>query len=79
MIGTRTVPRYRIVKAGRIEFGGCTVDCLIRNLSVTGASLEVSSQTGIPQEFNLVVKDDGMNLRCRIVWRRVYRIGVAFD
>jgi hypothetical protein len=38
----------------------------------------VSSQSGIPEEFNLVVPADGLNLPCRVVWRKVYRIGVAF-
>jgi PilZ domain len=79
MVETRAAPRYRIMKAGKIEFGGFEVDCLVRNLSLTGAALEVSSQCGIPQEFNLVVRADGLNLPCHIVWRKDYRIGVAFD
>jgi hypothetical protein len=44
----RTAPRRRLLKAGRISFGGGTIDCTVRNLSETGAALEVSSPVGIP-------------------------------
>src|ERR1700694_1331718 len=49
MVETRIAPRYRVSKAGTIEFIGGTIDCVVRNLSVTGAALEVSNQTGIPE------------------------------
>ena len=78
MVETRTAARYRLSKPAKIEFGGWEIDCLVRNISVTGAALEVSSQYGIPEEFNLVVPADGLNLPCHIVWRQDYRIGVAF-
>ncbi len=79
MVETRIAPRYRVLKTGKIEFGGWAVDCLVRNLSLTGAALEVSSQSGIPQQFDLAVPGDGLKLHCRVVWRRDYRIGVQFD
>lgn len=78
MAETRSAPRHRVLKPGTIEFGGGGVDCLVRNLSLTGAALEVSSQVGIPERFSLVVPGDGLHLRCRIVWRSGYRIGVLF-
>ena len=37
----------RILKAGRIEFGFGAIDCVVRNVSLTGASLEVESPVGI--------------------------------
>ena len=80
MVETRIAPRYRVSKAGIIEFvGGKPVNCLVRNLSVTGAAIEVPSQAGIPERFLLVMPDDGLRLLCLIVWRTEYRIGVAFD
>ena len=51
----------------------------MRNLSLTGAALEISSPVRIPENFMLVVPEDGLHLACRIVWRKEYRIGVAFD
>jgi PilZ domain len=78
MVETRSAPRHRVLKAGTIEFGGGAIDCVIRNLSVTGAALEVFSQVGIPERFALVVPSDGLHLRCEVAWRRNYRIGVTF-
>jgi len=67
------------MKAGRIEFDSIAIDCIVRDLSVTGAGLEVSSQTDIPERFTLVVPGDGLRLACTVVRRAGYRIGVAFD
>jgi hypothetical protein len=66
------------VKAGTIRFGGSAINCLVRNLSKTGAALEVSTQTGIPQRFILAVPDDGLHLPCHVKWRKEHRIGIAF-
>lgn len=79
MVETRRALRHRVLKAGTIEFGGGGIDCTVRNLSGTGAALEVADQTGIPEKFNLIVPGDGLHLPCHIVWRSRYRIGVAFD
>lgn len=57
MVETRSAPRHRVLKAGTIEFGGGAIDCVVRNLSATGAALEISSQVGIPEKFALVVTD----------------------
>jgi hypothetical protein len=78
MAETRKAPRHRVLKAGTIEFGGGAIDCTIRNLSGTGAALEITSQLGIPEQFTLVVPADALHLHCHIVWRKERRIGVAF-
>jgi hypothetical protein len=70
--------RHRVLKAGTIEFGGGGIDCTVRNLSDTGAALDVTSPVGIPQEFTLVVAADGMHQHCTVVWRKEKRIGVRF-
>jgi hypothetical protein len=74
----RTEPRNRTFKAGTIEFHGGAIDCTLRNVSLTGAVLDVASPLGIPEEFTLRVSADGSRRLCRIVWRREKRIGVAF-
>ena len=79
MVETRIAPRHRVSKAATIEFVGDAINCVVRNLSLTGAAIEVSNRTGIPESFILVVPDDGLRLLCHIVWRTQYRIGVAFD
>jgi PilZ domain len=78
MVETRSAPRHRVLKAGTLEFGGGAIDCLIRNLSSSGAALEVSSQLGIPEKFVLAVPGDGLRLHCDVMWRNGYRISVAF-
>ena len=79
MVETRIATRHRVLKAATIEFGGGVIECMVRNLSITGAALEVSSQIGIPAKFTLVVPGDALNLPCAVVWRTGYRIGVHFD
>jgi hypothetical protein len=73
----RIANRHRVLKGGRIHFGGGTIDCTIRNVSETGAALDVASQLGIPTEFTL--EADGAHRPCRVVWRKEKRIGVTFD
>jgi hypothetical protein len=73
----RIANRQRVLKAGTIEFGGGAIDCTVRNISATGAALDVTSPLGIPAQFTLVT--DGSHLPCHIVWRKEKRIGVAFD
>jgi hypothetical protein len=75
----RAAPRRRLLKAGKISFGGGAIDCTVRNLSNTGAALEVISPVGIPERFTLVVEADQRHLPCRVVWRKEKRIGVHFD
>jgi hypothetical protein len=70
--------RLRVLKAGSISFGGAAIDCVVRNVSATGAALEVASPVGIPDEFTLVIEADNVRRRCAVVWRKEKRIGVAF-
>ena len=79
MVESRRASRLRVSKTATIKFvGGGTINCLVRNLSSTGAALEVSNQTGIPERFILVTPGDGLHLPCRIVWRSEHRIGITF-
>jgi hypothetical protein len=75
----RTVPRRRLLKSGKISFGGGAIDCTVSNLSETGAALEVNSPVGIPDLFTLVIEPDHIHVPCRVVWRKEKRIGVHFE
>jgi PilZ domain len=76
---SRRASRLHVSKAGTIKFvGGGTIDCMVLNLSSTGASLKVSNPGGIPERFILVVPGDGLHRSCSIVWRKEHRIGVTF-
>ena len=73
----RIVPRRRILKAGSIEFAGNGIACTVRNLSETGAALEVVTPLFIPDRFTLVVESEQLKRPCHIVWRREKRIGTV--
>ena len=68
-----------MLKAGTIEFSGTKIDCLVRNISATGASIEVKSPLWFPNSFVLVITADGSAQSCHIVWRKGRLLGVAFD
>jgi PilZ domain len=74
----RIAERHRVLKAGTIEFHGSAIDCTVRNLSDSGAALDVASPLGIPDDFTLVVTMDDVRRPAHIVWRKEKRIGVTF-
>ena len=75
----RAAPRRRVLKAGTISFGGGAIDCIVRNISATGAALEVTTPLFIPDRFTLLIPGDQSKHQCRIAWRKEKRIGVVFD
>lgn len=76
----RKSQRHRTLKGGTIAFRqlGATIDCVVRNLSDSGALLVVTSPLGVPDRFELVVQADQSVRQCRVVWRTERQIGVAF-
>jgi len=76
----RIAPRRNTVLPATIVFnGGRTVlSCIIRNVSETGAKLQVSSVAAIPVSFDLLV-DGHRPHACRVVWRSLKEIGVAYQ
>jgi hypothetical protein len=75
----RMVHRHRTLKGGSISFNHAgRIDCLVRNLSTSGACLEVASQAGIPEDFVLVVGHGHVRQNCHVIWRSATRMGVAF-
>jgi len=74
----RRLRRTRVLKAGMISFGGAAISCAVRNLTRSGAMLDVASPLGVPNEFTLVISSDEVRHECRIVWIKETRIGVSF-
>ena len=79
MVETRAAPRHRVTKPAQIEHGGHKIACTLRDLSTTGAALEVPDPAIVPAQFTFVLPEDGLKLPCRVVRRTGVRIGVAFD
>ena len=75
---TRRAARRKVLKSGVIIIGRrSTLNCTVRNMSVRGAKLEVPTVVGIPDAFELVI--DGQTHTCRVAWRRLKELGVAFE
>jgi hypothetical protein len=74
----RVAPRHRVLKAGTISFADAAIDCTVRNLSETGAALDVVSPLFIPDRFTLCIQTAQFERPCHIVWRKERRMGVAF-
>ena len=76
----RIAPRSRVLKGGTIGLvGGGAISCTVRNISSTGAALEVGSQIGIPDDFKLVIDVDHFSRSCHVQWRKGQRLGVTFN
>ncbi len=62
------------------------VDCLIRDMSATGAKLEVGGSWGdsfnsaqdVPDHITLLMRLDKAEVDCEVVWRRTKQLGVRF-
>ena len=80
MIEKRAAPRHRVLKRGSLAFsGGGGLDCTVRNISRTGARIDIASPVGVPEEFTLVIQADRFMRRCHAVWSSERHVGVAFD
>ena len=75
----RSAPRYKVLKGGTIAFDGSGIPCTVRNLSSSGAAIEVPNTAGLPPSFMLIIEADDFIRRCRPVWSNEKRVGVAFD
>ncbi|HEX2632296.1 MAG TPA: PilZ domain-containing protein [Bradyrhizobium sp.] len=76
---SRKAPRRRVLKTGSIEFADSVIECTVRNLSATGAAIEVVTPLFIPDRFTLFIQSEQLRQTCRIVWRAGRRMGVAFE
>jgi PilZ domain len=74
----RRASRRRVLKSATIEFDRGAYSCAVRNLSEAGAALDVPYATAIPHEFKLIMESDQTSRRCRVIWRKENRLGVAF-
>ena len=75
----RQSPRRKVLKGARLTFASEGIACTVRNLSETGAGLDVADALGLSPSFMLVIDRDGFTRRCHPVWCNDPRVGVAFD
>jgi hypothetical protein len=76
----RGVLRQRTLLAGRLAYGdpAVTLSCGIRNLSSTGAQIELEGFILLPASLRLLLPREGVAHDATIVWRRGLRMGLAF-
>lgn len=75
----RVSPRRNTMIPAEIVFDGgrARIECIIRNLSDSGAKLEVASVAKVPATFDLVAPEQRPH-HCMVVWRTLRELGVAF-
>jgi hypothetical protein len=80
MIERRTAQRHRDLKQGTLAFkSGGSADCTVRNISSSGARIEIENPLGLPGSFTLVVASAHIMRHCHPVWIDRQQMGVAFD
>lgn len=73
--------RKRTFLRGRIVYnaGAASMDCIIRDLSESGARLELSETSALPEVFDLYVQTKDATFRSTMCWRRGGEVGVTFE
>lgn len=71
--------RRRTLLSGRVEFlDRSTFECVIRNMSDTGAKVRCDQQIALPDVFTLVIEKREEKHEVRAVWRSQDEIGLKF-
>jgi len=75
----RSTARSRILKGAKIILGTASViDCIVRNVTNTGARIHIPNTVDLPEAFDLTF-DGGYSFRsCRVAWRSITETGVQF-
>lgn len=74
----RKAARRDVMRAGKISFARQSMTCTVRNISATGAAIEGTNITTVPDSFSLVMEMESAARDCKVVWRKPKQIGVAF-
>ena len=74
----RKHPRTEIDEPAYVSSGGSVMSCVVRNISVEGAAIDIENPVFVPQQFRLVIAKDSSVYECQIAWIQQKRIGVTF-
>ncbi len=75
----RAAPRQRVLKAAKIildDWGA--IDCIVRDVSDTGARIKVENVSTLPHKFRLLITMDNTIRPVQVAWKLNNLIGVAF-
>ncbi|MBB6483959.1 PilZ domain-containing protein [Rhizobium lusitanum] len=75
----RMSARKRTLLGAKIIFneGHSVYDCLVKNLSDTGAMIQIENPLAAPNAFDLQLSDNRL-LTCEVRWRKINSMGVQF-
>jgi hypothetical protein len=76
----RIASRSRTLLAGKIIIGEGLIspDCVIRDLSSSGARVRISAETDLPPTVRLLVIKEGLLFEANVAWRRDDQTGLVF-
>jgi hypothetical protein len=75
----RIAPRRRVLKAAQVVYnnGGSVLECVVEDLSLTGARVSLASPAVLPEGIGIRFQD-GTWRPARIVWKMADQMGVHF-
>jgi PilZ domain len=77
----RRAKRERTFLPARISFGegALKADCVVTQLSPTGARINIAAAVALPDRFNIAIPQRGLTCRAKLVWRKDDLAGLEFD
>jgi len=71
--------RDKVMYGGVAEIGERTRECIVRNISDKGATIEFSNVVQLPKELlSLRIARKGRSFLARVIWWRDNFVGIAF-
>lgn len=75
----RQARRWKVFKEGQLVLPGRqSIPCVIRDISESGARLQVPSNTVLPETFVLFIKADEVMMPARRIWITLDQVGIRF-
>ena len=78
MTENRRKPRQRTFKGGSITLPTGRVECIVRNVSASGALLELKTSALVPNDFDLIINPEQIRRSCHVVRRDGLQLGIHF-
>lgn len=70
----RSFLRAQIIFNNRMS----TIDCIVKNISSTGARVALDDTLAVPTEFDIYIPQRGRSHHARLIWRDKDAIGIDF-
>jgi hypothetical protein len=76
----RSGQRHRALKGGTLYFnkGYSSLECVIRDISESGARIQMGETFGVPSRFTMSISGEDMRVEASLRWRTSRNIGLSF-